>query len=76
MNSRQSIINNSGGFKSKLGKKNPGTPNRSRTCTSKNSKWNGTSPRGNVSRDISYQDCDYDNESDAMSGSVGHEERD
>jgi hypothetical protein len=76
MNSRQSIITNSSGFKSMLTKKNPWVPIRSRTIASKNSKWNGTAPRGNVSRDISYQDCDYDNESDAMSGSVGHEQRD
>jgi hypothetical protein len=76
MNSRQSIITNSSEFKSTLGKKNPGPPNRTWTCASKNSKWNGKALRGNVSRDISYHDCDYDNESDAISGSVGHEQRD
>jgi hypothetical protein len=76
MKSRQSIITNSSGYISMLGKINPGAPIRSRTCASNNSKWNGTAPRGNLSRDISYHDCDYDNESDVLSGSVSHEQRD
>jgi hypothetical protein len=76
MNSRGSIITNFSEFKSTLGKKSPGAPNRSLTCTSKNSKWDGTGPRGSGSRDISNQDFTYDNEIDALSGSVSLEQRD
>jgi hypothetical protein len=75
MNSRRSIITNSSEFKSALGKINPGAPNRSLTCASKNCKWDGF-PRGPGSRDISNQDFTYDNESDALSRSVSLEQRD